>query len=270
MTKISVITICYNSVNTIEETIKSVIYQDYPELEYIIIDGGSTDGTCDIIEKYRDKIAYCVSEPDNGISDAFNKGIKAATGDVIGIINSDDMYYKNAFAEVDAVFTEHPDTDVTFGNIILFHDGDRQGVFKIANQDLSCLKYTFELYHPTVFVKKSAYLTYGLFNLEYKIAMDYELLSKMYYNGAVFRYINKIISAFRHGGISETTRKRLMNEHKAIAIRNGTKKAEIDWHTFKTHVVTPKLINLTKVFGVYSFLRKRFANPQFYDIYWWE
>ncbi|MBR4765399.1 MAG: glycosyltransferase [Clostridia bacterium] len=270
MTKISVITICYNSARTIEDTIKSVIYQNYPELEYIIIDGGSTDGTCDIIEKYRDKIAYYVSEPDNGISDAFNKGIKVATGDVIGIINSDDMYYKNAFAEVDAVFTEHPDTDVTFGNFLIFSDGDTKGVFKTTNQDLTCLKYTFELCHPTVFVKKSAYLKYGLFSLDYKLAMDYELLSKMYFNGAAFRYIDKIISVYRHGGISETAEKKTIKEHKVIAIRNGTKKSEIDWYMFKTRIVRRKLVELTKVFGVYSILRKKIANPQFYDIYWWE
>ena len=88
MMKISVITICYNAAKTIEGTINSVIHQDYPELEYILIDGGSTDGTIEIINKYRDKISYFVSEPDKGISDAFNKGIKASTGEIIGIINA--------------------------------------------------------------------------------------------------------------------------------------------------------------------------------------
>ncbi len=269
MTKISVITVCYNSAKTIEDTIKSVINQGYPELEYIIIDGGSTDGTNDIINKYRDKIAYYVSEPDNGISDAFNKGINAATGDIIGIINSDDMYYKNALFEVATFFSEHPDTDVTFGNFLRFCDGDRKGALKTPNQNLSCLKYAFELFHPTVFVKKTAYLKYGTFNPDYKLTMDFELLSKMYLNGATFRYIDKIISSFRHGGISEIDEKNVKRELKTVAVRNGTKKFFVDLYLLKVFTIK-RIIDLTKIFRVYNFIRKKILHTQFYDVYWWE
>ncbi len=156
MIKISVITICYNAEKTIEETINSVIHQDYPELEYIIIDGGSTDGTIEIVNKYWDKIAYFVSEPDKGISDAFNKGIKASTGEIIGMINADDLYYKDALKTVGSFFEDNPDTDVTFGDYLLFNSKEYSGRRKAPNTNLTDLKFTFELNHPTVFVKRSA------------------------------------------------------------------------------------------------------------------
>ena len=98
--KISIITVCYNSEKYLEETIQSVLRQNYQNVEYIIIDGGSTDNTVSIIDKYRQYITYFVSEPDNGISDAFNKGIRVATGDVIGIINSDDLLEEGALERV--------------------------------------------------------------------------------------------------------------------------------------------------------------------------
>ena len=98
--RISVITITYNSAATIEETIRSVTMQDYPDLEYVIIDGGSTDGTLDVVQKYKDRIQVVVSEPDKGISDAFNKGVDRATGEIIGIINSDDILLPGALQEV--------------------------------------------------------------------------------------------------------------------------------------------------------------------------
>ena len=107
--KISIITVCYNSEAHIEEAILSVINQSYENKEYLVIDGGSKDGTLNIIEKYKDRIDYFVSEPDKGISDAFNKGIKAATGDIIGILNSDDFMMPNALTKVAEQYEERID-----------------------------------------------------------------------------------------------------------------------------------------------------------------
>lgn len=118
--KISIITVCYNSAKHLEQCIKSVLDQDYPNLEYLVIDGGSTDGTIDIISKYRDKIAYFVSESDNGISDAFNKGIKAATGDIIGIINSDDFMMPNALQKISEYYED--DIDVYRGYCLIWDE----------------------------------------------------------------------------------------------------------------------------------------------------
>ena len=116
--KISIVTITYNSENTVEETIKSVISQGYPNLEYVIIDGASTDGTLDVVSKYSDRIAKIVSEPDKGISDAFNKGIKHATGEIIGIINSDDILLPGALQAVADAYEEG--VGVYRGNIFIW------------------------------------------------------------------------------------------------------------------------------------------------------
>ena len=269
MIKISVITICYNAAKTIEETINSVIRQDYPELEYIIIDGGSTDGTTDVINKYQDKIAYFVSEPDKGISDAFNKGIKASTGEIIGIINSNDLYYKNALKTVSAFFEANPDTDVTFGNWLSFSNEEHLGRFKYSNSNLEDLRFTFEIAHPTVFVKRSAYEQYGIFNLDYKIAMDYDLLSRMYYSGASLCYIDKIISCFRWGGTSEVNYKRRDKEHKEIALRNGCSSYKIKCFLLKNRVKYLMVITLKRI-GVFNWLRDKLKPVETYNVIWWE
>lgn len=114
MLKISIITVCLNSVKTIEQTIRSVIMQDYDNLEYIIIDGGSTDGTMDIIRKYENYFSYWISEPDNGIYDAMNKSLKVCTGDVVAFLNSDDWYDNNVLKRVNSYFEEN-DVDIVSG-----------------------------------------------------------------------------------------------------------------------------------------------------------
>lgn len=269
MKKISVITICYNAAKTIEETINSVIRQDYPELEYIIIDGGSTDGTIDIINKYCDRIAYFVSESDKGISDAFNKGIKASTGEIIGIINADDLYYKDALKNVGTFFEANPDTDVSFGDFLLFGSEDYSGRRKMPNTNLPDLKFTFELNHPTVFVRRRTYEKFGLFNPDYKLAMDYDLLSKMYFGGAKFHYINKIISCFRAGGISQTSRNNTYKEHKQVALRNGCSSFDINKFICKRKIKDFIIATLKKL-GIYYQLRDKLKPTETYDVIWWE
>lgn len=116
--KVSVITVCYNSANTIEKTIKSVISQDYGDIEYIIIDGGSNDGTLDIIDKYKDKISILISEPDKGIYDAMNKGIRIASGEIVGMINSDDWYGPYTVGAAARAMIRHPECGVVHGREI--------------------------------------------------------------------------------------------------------------------------------------------------------
>ena len=197
--KISIITITYNSEATLEETIKSVIAQDYPELEYIIVDGLSQDGTMDIVNKYRDNISVVISEKDKGISDAFNKGIRVATGDVIGIINSDDMLMPDALKKIAEQMQE--DTDVIYGKAYrLYEDGSTR---QYLPRDLKIFTYKMPLVHPATFVKKSAYETYGYFNVEYRYCMDRAVLYKMYQGGAKFQYIDEFLAYYRMGGTSE-------------------------------------------------------------------
>ncbi|MEG0408093.1 MAG: glycosyltransferase family 2 protein [Bacilli bacterium] len=234
--KISIITISYNSEKTIEETIKSVINQKNEELEYIIVDGGSRDSTCRIIEKYIESIDVFISEKDFGISDAFNKGIKLATGDFIGIVNSDDILYPNAIKKIKNICESTQNVDVIFGNIIQFENRLSDGYIKKPNLNLSKLTYTFLLFHPAMFISKDAYKKYGMYSHNYKFAMDYELISKMFLNNAKFKYIDEVISAFREGGVSQRKMKLTLLEHKIIAKTNGTSETKINLYIFRVYI----------------------------------
>lgn len=254
--KISIITITFNSENTIEETVKSVINQKIDDLEYIIVDGKSRDNTLKIIEKYRKNITRIISESDKGISDAFNKGIAAATGDVIGIINSDDVLYPNSLNIVRKKFEDNPEIDVLYGDTIRFLHDFQDGYIKYPDTDLEKLKYTFKINHPSVFVSARAYKKYGGFSCDYKCAMDYDLISRMYYNGAKFMYTNNILSGFREGGESQRKMKRTLNEHKKIAIKNGSNPFLITLYLKKVYIVQ-FLIRIAQKLHIEKFLRKK-------------
>ncbi len=220
--KISIITITFNSEETLEETIKSVINQDYDNFEYIIIDGGSKDNTLSIVEKYRSRIDYLVSESDKGICDAFNKGIAAATGEIVGIINSDDMLYPGALTHVAAVYQES-EADIIYGNgKRMFEDGHMEDYIP---RKLSFMKYGMPLVHPSTFVTKAAYDKYGKFDLRYKGCMDRELILRMNSMGAKFHYIEEYLSIYRMGGFSdENYLKVVAKERDELSIKYGTPK----------------------------------------------
>lgn len=219
--KISIITITYNSAKTLRETIQSVQSQIFnkDDLEYIIVDGGSTDGTLDIIREYDMVVTKWISEPDKGISDAFNKGIRMATGELIGIINSDDMLAKNALSILNE--KTKSDSDVVFGNAIMFGGGEKAYRAK-SNSNLERLREQMSIVHPTTFVKKSAYEKYGMFDLKYKCAMDRELLLRMYVQGAKFQYIDEDLARMRLGGVNQRTYLKVtLPESKEISVRYG-------------------------------------------------
>ena len=181
--KISIVTVSYNSEKTIEQTIQSVIGQTYKNIEYIIIDGGSNDSTINIIEKYRNKVECFVSEPDEGIYNAMNKGIRMASGDIIGIINSDDWYDRNTVEKAVEYFNKN-EIDVLYGDCVyLYEDGKRVRNMKFP---LEAMWYLMATPHPTVFVKKKVYQKYGIFNESYQMAADYELLLRFYSAGLRF------------------------------------------------------------------------------------
>ena len=224
--KISVITISFNSKKTIEKTIKSVIEQNYPNLEYIIIDGGSTDGTLEIINKYKENISYFVSEADKGISDAFNKGIKVATGEIIGIINSDDEYLPNALNTVAKNYEKG--IDVYIGSILI--NDEENKINYTYKPSIKINKYLIKLNiaHPSTFVSKSAYENYGLFSLDFKIAMDLDLLRRFYYKGAKFKQVEGVLAKFNVGGVSTTVNMGAnYKEREMIILRNGGNKLDI-------------------------------------------
>lgn len=198
---ISIITVSFNAVNTIEQTILSVINQSYPHIEYIIIDGGSTDGTVEIIKKFSNKISYWVSEPDKGIYDAMNKGIQKATGDLIGIINSDD-WYENDIINIVAENYSIKNPVIIYGDLVK-HNGTKQYNCK-PHRPLNQFWMGSVISHPTVFVPRIFYQKYGIFNTTYRVAADYDLLIRLYRNKLNFQYIPYTISHMRSGGVSDT------------------------------------------------------------------
>lgn len=204
---ISIITVCYNSCYTIARTIDSVLAQNNVQLEYLIIDGASYDNTVKIAESYREKfeqkgfIYRVKSEPDNGIYDAMNKGVQLATGDVIGILNSDDYYASSdVLASIISSFNDK-NTDSVYGDLLYVKNNKPYRYWKSGNQKSFCFGWMPP--HPAFFVKKSVYEKYGLFRLDCGINADYEIMLRFLevYKISTF-WLNKICTYMEAGGTS--------------------------------------------------------------------
>ncbi len=198
--KVSIVTIVLNGVNEIEDTIQSVLSQNYPDLEYILIDGGSTDGTLDIIRNYENRLSYWVSENDFGIYDAMNKGIRVASGELIGFLNCGDRYEKDAIVNV---IEEYVRTyaDVIYGDVVFFSNlGEEYHSYE--DLDFERLFYSNQIVHQSIFMRTSLQKE-NEFDTSYRNLADYKLFLSMYCEGRIFAYVNKPISYFKKGGISE-------------------------------------------------------------------
>lgn len=207
--KISLITVSYNSDETIEETIQSVLSQVNVDLEYIIIDGGSTDGTLAIIDKYKDKIDILISEKDNGIYDGMNKGLQAATGDVIGILNSDDVFASNSVLEQVGNTFKESKADALYGDLVYVDRFDLDivkrkwvsGIYRKGD-----FKKGWMPPHPTFYVKKEIYSKFGLFNLDFTSAADYEIMLRFIHKENIdLVYLPSIMVKMRQGGQSNAS-----------------------------------------------------------------
>jgi glycosyltransferase involved in cell wall biosynthesis len=252
---VSIITAVKNGEKYIKKTIESVISQTYKNIEYIIIDGFSTDKTLDIIKKYEDVIDYCVSEKDNGISEAFNKGIKLSNGELIGIINSDDWYEPNTVEKVVKVYKSDKNIGIIHGDLRFFKDN--VPLFVISPHNNPQKIWTDMIYnHPTCFVKKDIYIKYGMYNEKYKYAMDYELLLRFYINGVKFYYINDILANMRYEGKSDKNAIKALKETREISINYGYPAYKANfWFIYKsTKYILKKLIGKDR--KVIQFLRK--------------
>lgn len=200
---ISIVTIAYNEVNTIERTIKSVLSQTYKNIEYIIVDGGSTDGTVNILKRYDDKITYWRSCHDKGRSDAFNIGISLCKGTLIGMINAGDWYEKDTVRLVVESYLKSRDVSIFHGELKMYSpDGNYLFTLK-PDTNPQNLFFQMIYNHPTCFVQKSAYETIGHYNLDYKIAMDYDIMMRFYSKGHKFMYLRQVLSNMLLGGISD-------------------------------------------------------------------
>lgn len=217
---VTIVTICRNSVKTIGKTIESVLTQSFTGLEYIVVDGASSDGTQGIVESFGNSVDIFISEADQGISDAFNKGVRLASGEVIGLINSDDILLPDALHNVCSFFQNNPDVDVLHGDIMLYDDN----VFVKRIKPPVHWWYPWRLVlfnHPATFVKKSVYDKYGLFSPEYKFAMDDDLFLKWIRSGVKIEYFPEPLVRMQAGGLSGKFAFQVFSEKRKALIRWG-------------------------------------------------
>ena len=232
--KISIITVCYNSAITIEDTINSVLNQKNASVEHILVDGASTDGTVEIIQNYF-SITKLVSEEDNGIYDAMNKGIALATGDIVGILNADDFYAnENVLESVAKVFLD-PTIEACYGDLVYVKQDNVDQVvrfWKSRDYASGLIKSGWIPAHPTFFVRKSVYDKLGSFDLNYKIAADFELLFRFIEQNKIkTKYFPRVLVKMRLGGTSNKNISNIIRQNnEIIAILN---KHYADFSLFK-------------------------------------
>ena len=203
--KISVVTVCFNAEKTIEDTIRSVLNQDFGGIEHIVIDGASTDGTKAVINKYESCIASSLSEPDEGIYDAMNKGIRLATGDVIGFLNADDIFADSGvLSRVASAFQESP-VQACYGDVVFVRDDPDKIVrhYRSSRFTPERLAYGWMPAHPALYLKRELFQLYGGFKTDYRIAADYELVARLFWLHRIsYRYLPEVLVKMRIGGVS--------------------------------------------------------------------
>lgn len=224
---ISVITVSFNNIGTIAETISSVLAQTYPNIEYIIIDGASTDGTINLIKSYGNRIHRFLSEPDNGIYDAINKGIRLATGDIIGILNSDDFFYNNCVIEKVAQAFDAYDADAVYGDIQFVKPENTSKIVRYYSSkkfNINMFKIGFMPAHPSFYARKALFEKLGYYKTDYKIAADFELLARfLYVNKVKSKYLEMPFVSMRTGGVSNSSilSKLILNKEIARACKEN-------------------------------------------------
>ena len=218
---ISIITVVYNGEKYLEKTIQSIINQTYNNVEYIIIDGGSTDGTLDIIKKYEDKIDYWVSEKDKGIYDAMNKGIQVSQGEIIGIVNADDYLYLDTILSISDLYCKYQ-FNYTYGTLDCIDESGNK-LYEISSIGINNIKYKIFKHmpylHPTMFVSKHVYEEIGIYNTIYRLSADYDFVLRLIENNYKGVELSFKTGCFRVGGVSggiETIKENydLLLEHK--------------------------------------------------------
>jgi glycosyltransferase involved in cell wall biosynthesis len=212
--EISIVTAALNNKFYIWSCIESVLSQTYRNIEHIIIDGGSTDGTPKVLEKYKDKIAKIISEPDRGIYDALNKGIKLASGDVIGLLNGDDFYAHDKVLETVMSVFEKQNVDSCYGDLEYVDKNDTNKVirhWKSSEYRHGKFRYGWMPPHPTFFVKRRIYEKFGYFNTNFRIAADYELMLRFLEGKRITtHYIPHVLIKMRVGGVSNRSLRNLV------------------------------------------------------------
>jgi len=214
--RISIITVVRNNRNMIEDCIQSVIGQTCTDIEYIVIDGASTDGTLDIIDGYKDRISRIVSEKDKGHIFAMNKGLGLASGDVVGFLHSDDFYADNTVIEKIANSFKNNDTDSLYGDLVYVTKNNPDRIVRYwrgRDYDVKSLRWGWMPAHPTFFVRKNIYEKYGYFNTDFKISTDYENMLRFLYRYKISaQYLPETIVKMRFGGVSNRSVKNIIRK----------------------------------------------------------
>jgi glycosyltransferase involved in cell wall biosynthesis len=232
--KFSIITVCYNSISTLEHTIQSVLSQDFKDFEYIVVDGGSTDGTLDILKKYEHQLRY-ISEKDKGIYDAMNKGLKMAKGEIIGMIGSDDFYPSNDVLSAVNQSFEISQADSVYGDKQYVNPSNIKAIvryWKVGPYRRENWLNGWMPPHLSFYLKKSAYDTYGYYRADFACSADYELMLRMLYKHRISTfYLPKVIMTMRNGGTSTASWK-----HRLVANKEDRKAWRINqlsprWYT---------------------------------------
>jgi glycosyltransferase len=216
--KISIVTVCFNSEKTIENTLKSVHRQDYNNYEHILIDGGSTDNTLAIIKQYQnsqnDGIVTCISEKDHGIYDAMNKGIKLCSGDAIGFLNSDDAFAHSNVLSLISTKLEDNSVDAVYGDLLYvdsFDSKKTKRVWKSGYLPKNKMKYGWHPPHPTFYVRANILKSRGLFDTSFRIGADYELMVRLIQKGSIsLAYIPDFLVLMTEGGVSNKSFKNIL------------------------------------------------------------
>lgn len=247
MKKISIVTVCFNSAETIRETIESVLSQDYPNIEYIIVDGLSTDSTLEVVKEYGDKITKVISERDRGLYDAMNKGIDLSSGDIIGILNSDDLYADRSILSRVAQTFDSKNVDVVYGDLYYFRTGSPEKpvrYYKGGKFSLARVRYGLMPPHPTFFINKKLYLNHGKFDTQFTLSADFDLILRFLgVHNVPFEYLPEVLVKMRVGGKSTSSLKRtlIMNQEDLRSCRKNGVKTNI--FKFYSKYLT-KIINL--------------------------
>ncbi len=253
---VSLITVVLNGGEALSRTFESVFAQTYPSIDYIVIDGGSTDGSVDLIERHGDRIAYWVSEPDNGISDAFNKGLAAAKGDYIGLLNADDWLSPDQIKEAVQALRAS-DASFAFGDL-LYHAPDGEALHVIQGDPAygSKIKSLMPaLNHPTMLVKRQVFDNIGGFNLRYRVAMDYDWVLRAHLAGHQGVHSKNVLGHMTLAGTSDKQFVKSLSEVRDIAANHGQPIARA-WLLFGYRVVK----------GMAQRLLYRFAPPSLYRL----
>ena len=241
--KISIITVCFNSSKTIADTINSVNKQDYSYLEHIFVDGKSSDSSIEIIEMESTVSKKIVSEKDAGIYDAMNKGIELASGDIIGTLNADDLYENpSVLSEIAKIF-EDPTIDACYGDLLYVKEGNTSQTvryWKSSEYKIGAFKFGWVPGHPTFFVRRGVYERFGEFNLDYKIASDFEIMFRLIEIHKIkVKYLPKVLVKMRLGGTTNKNISNIIKQNKEIfrVLKNYYSDFSL------THFLIKKLLN---------------------------